>query len=73
MRKTWTDERFIADQVGNDEVSSDEEMIEYLSENTEIEKSIIQKIIEVERPESLKNPFHEIDFEQYGLVTPVYE
>lgn len=58
---------FIADQISNDEESSDEEMVEHLAEQTSIEKDLLSKIVSTERPKVFKNPLHEIDFTQYGL------
>jgi hypothetical protein len=44
-----TDYEFIADQMHNDEFSSDEEMIQFLSDELGADKSKIKKLVEKER------------------------
>lgn len=49
-----SDLEFIADQLTNDESSSDKEMIDHLSSETKFDKSKISKLVKKERSYFLK-------------------
>ena len=49
------DIEFIADQLVNDDTSSDEEMIEFIVDETGFDKAKVSKIIKIERPKFLKD------------------
>ena len=59
--------KFIADQLSNNETDSDQELIKFLTEETNLPKELITAIVTEERPKHLINPFYKTDFKKYNL------
>lgn len=60
----------VVDQLMNNDVSDDQEMIEFLDMQTRIPYNTVKKIVENERNHFLCNPFEtedRIDWAHYGI------
>ena len=65
-----SDIALVVDQLLNNEVSDNEEMIEFLDEHTGIPRNTVKRIVENERTKFLCDPFRmedTVDWEYFGI------